>query len=303
MQRFDEAETVLTQALTARKAALGDSSAAIASTLLDLGQGAELQGKWSDAERYYRESLPIWRAGRDADGEIYAMAQLGWSLSKQNRLDEADSLLTIVLARRKAAYGEQHRTVGDSYEKLANVAILRGDVNRAESLSVAGLEIRKIVWGPTAPQVGDQLLNIAYLREKQNDTTGAIAPLRETLAIYLAVRPPTDPNVLLTQAWLAADLCVTGSTKEGEALARTAMAQAPLDSLRALPWRVRGAVGLCLTRQRKFEAAEALLLQAEAGLRKVPNASPQHLAVAVGRLVELYRMWGKPEREAEWKGR
>ena len=303
MQRFAEADTVLLQALVARKAALGDSSAAIASTLLDLGQGAELQAKWSDAEQYYRQSLPIWRAGKDQDGEIYSMAQLGWSLSKEGRLDEADSVLTMVLARRRAAYGDQHRTVGDTYEKLAGVAVLRGDLSRAESLSVAGLEIRKIVWGPTSPQVGDQLLNIAYVREKLNDTAGAVPVLRETLALYQAVRPAADPDVMLTQQWLGADLCTTGNTTEGESLLRAAVALTPLDSARALPWRIRGALGYCLTRDKKYAEGESLLLQAEAGLRSVPNAQPQHLAVAVGRLVELYRRWGKAAEEAEWRGR
>ncbi|MEO8634444.1 MAG: serine/threonine-protein kinase [Gemmatimonadales bacterium] len=303
LQRYEEADTLLLQALAARRVALGDSSAAVASTLTDLGQGAEFRGDWSAAEKYYRESLPIWRAGKDADGEIYALAQLGWSLSKENRLSEADSILMIVLARRRAAYGANHWSVGDTYEKLAGVAVLRGDLPQAESLSVAGLEIRKVVWGPKSPQVADQLLNVAYMREKQNDTTGALPVLREAMAIYQTVRPPADPNVLLTQQWLGADLCTAGSTAEGVSLVRSAMDLAPLDSTRSLPWRVRGALGICLTRQQKFAEAEPLLLQAEAGLRAVPNVSPQHLQVAVVRLVELYRGWGKPDKEAEWRGK
>ena len=301
IQRFADADTLALLALAGRRAALGDSSPAVASSLLDLGQGAEFQNQWARAEQYYREALPIWRGVNETEGEIYTLGQLGFVLSKQNKLDPADSLLSIVVAKRRAAFGDNHRTVGDAYEKLANVAILRGDFARAESLSVAGLDIRKSTWGPKSPQVADQLLNIAYIREKQNDTTGAIPTLREALAIYQAVRPPTDNSVLLTQQWLATDLCTTGAFAEGESLLHSAIESSPLDSTRSMPWRVRGAQGYCLSREKKFAESEPLLLQAEAGLRTVPSVAPQNIQTAMLRLAELYRMWGKAQEAAGWR--
>ena len=302
-QHYPEADSLLLVVLAARRAVLGDSSAAIAATLLQMGQSAEAQGDWGRAVAYYRESIPTWRSGKDIHGEIYTMGQLGWSLSKLGKLDEADSILNDVLARRRAAYGDQNWTVGDTYEKLAGNAIARGNFARSESLSVAGLEIRKAVYGPTSPQVADQLLNIAYVREKQNDTTGAIPSLRESLTLYQAVRPPTDFNVLLIQQWLAADLCTTGKAPEGEQLARGALAHTTPDTTTSMPWRVRGALGYCLSRQKKYAEAEPLLLEADARLRVVPKVPSGYIQREVARLVELYHAWGKPEQEQLWRGK
>jgi hypothetical protein len=81
------------------------------------------------------------------------------------------------------------------------------------------------------------------------------------------------------------------------------MAASPPDSTRALPWRTRGAIGFCLTRQGKYAEAEPLLLQAEASLRMIPNTNPLHLNREIARLADLYRRWGKPEQAEAWKAK
>ncbi len=299
-QRYGEADTLLTLALAGRRAAVGDSNPAIASTLQDLGYSAEQQGRWVDAEKYYREAITIWRYGSYPRDEAATMAQLGWVLSQQKRLNEADSLLQLVLLSYRKEYGDQSRQAGDTYEKMANIAVQQENFPRAESLTVAGLDIRNQVWGPESPQAADQMMNLAFMREKLGDTIAAIPLIRKSIDNYRAVRPPSDPTLLRYQQWLGEDLCITGRTAEGEALVRTTMELIPADSNRSLPWRIRGSLGECLLRQKKFAEAEPPLLEAEQRMKSVPNVPPLLVKRTVTRLVDLYRQWGKQDLETIW---
>jgi hypothetical protein len=179
----------------------------------------------------------------------------------------------------------------------------RGNIARAESLTVKGLDVRRALFGGQSVEVAVQLLNVAFIKEAQNDTAGAVPVLREASAIYARLRPPTDPNLISTQQWLAVDLCTTGAHADGEALLQSVIELSPLDSTKTLPWRLRGSLGYCLARQQKYAEAETLMLQAEQGIRAVPGVAPGFVTVAVNRLVVLYTAWGKAEKVEEWKGR
>ena len=302
---FPAADTLLRQALAGRRAALGDSAPAVGSSLNDIGYNLQLMAKWAEAEPYHRQALVIFRRTNGTEKEeTDALAHLGWVLSKQpGKLEEADSVLNEALRRRRAQEGEGTILVGDTYEKLAGVAVARNDLPRAESLTVLGLEIRRKVYGAKSPSVAGQLLNVAFMREKLNDTAGAVPALREALAITAASRPGTDPNVLGTQQWLATDLCHLGEAAEGEALLRTAVTNAGTDSTRTMPWRSRILLGYCLAKQRKFEEGERVALEGERRLSAVPTLSKEGRTQMYQRIAQIYQLWGNPAKEQEWRAR
>ncbi len=68
--------------------------------------------------------------------------------------------------------------------------------------------------------------------------------------------------------------------------------------------RARGMLGLALIMLKRFEEAEPPLVQAYEGLNKqepsLPTNERYQIGVAVDRLVQLYKEWGKPEKQAEW---
>jgi non-specific serine/threonine protein kinase/serine/threonine-protein kinase len=303
--RFPAADTLLRQALAGRRAALGDSAPAVGSSLNDIGYNLQLMGKWAEAEPYHRDALAIFRRTKGTEREeTDALAHLGWVLSKQpGKVAEADSVLNEALRRRRAQEGEGTILVGDIYEKLAGIAVVRNDLPRAESLTVRGLEIRRTVYGPKSPSVAGQLLNVAFMREKQNDTAGAVPALREALEITTAVRPGTDQNVLYNQQWLATDLCDTGKAPEGEALIRTTMTNAGADTTRTMPWRVRILLGYCLAKQRKFEEGERIALEGERRLSAIPTLSKEARTMMYNRIAQIYQLWGNAAKEQEWRAK
>lgn len=301
--RYDEAETLFTKAYQGRRARLGETSPAVASSLQDLGYLAKLREDWPTAERRYREALPIWEGAQINFEAVRTRGEIGFALAKMDRNDEAYTMLTDVVARSRAMVGDNHWFTGDVQEKLALAELNRGRVAQAESLGTIGLRIRRAVYGDRSTAVAGQLQNMAFYREVQNDTLGSIAPLRESLRTFSALRPANDLNVILTQRWLGHNLCATGSIAEGDSLLRVAMAAAPLDSTKPAPYRVRASMGSCLTRQRKFAEAEPLLLEAQRVLFGFPTTAPSVRTALVDMLVALYESWGRAGDAAAWKAR
>jgi hypothetical protein len=60
-------------------------------------------------------------------------------------------------------------------------------------------------------------------------------------------------------------------------------------------------LGACLTAERRYPEAEALLLRAHAGLETSRGGDHDRTVEARRRLVALYEAWGRPERAASWR--
>jgi Flp pilus assembly protein TadD len=272
--------------------------------MVDLGILAKMREDWPAAEAWFRKAAPIWRDAKIEDQEITSLAELGWALGRQERLDEAETILKDVLARRTRLFGPNDWSVGDTYEKLTPIVMSRHQPERAESLATKALEIRRAVYGAQSPQAGRQLQNVAFVREARGDSAGAVSYLRESLVLVRARRPPSDPGVLDAQRMLAIDLCATGAVAEGDSLIRAAIQAAPADSINILPARLRTALGICLTRARRFAEAESILLEAEGRLHAVAGTTPSAAhRLALTSLASLYEQWGNAAKAAEWRKR
>jgi hypothetical protein len=70
-------------------------------------------------------------------------------------------------------------------------------------------------------------------------------------------------------------------------------------------FRVESLLGECLAGEKKYAAAEPLLLEGYRGMlaRKDLIAAPDrhHLDSAHEWIVQMYIAWGKPEKAAEWR--
>ncbi len=303
--RLVEAESLLVAAHDARRRVLGEQSPATASSLNDLGMLASAREDWADAEQRYRTAVPIWRGAGIEDQALFAEALLGNILSRQRKLESADSLLRLVVAARISLNGAQHWTVGDAQEKLAFVRLQQGDLTAADTLVANGLAIRRAVYGPRSVQVAVQLPSVANVREERGDTASGIPLLRESLALLAELqRPAADPTVVNTRRQLGLALCSTGATIEGEQLARAAVEQLAPTVPAIVQHRARAGLGYCLQRLARHSDAEPLLLDAARGFESI--AAPLgglRLETVARWLEQLYEASGRTDEAAVWRGR
>ena len=64
---------------------------------------------------------------------------------------------------------------------------------------------------------------------------------------------------------------------------------------------VESLLGGCLTAARRYREAEPLLLKSYPILREAFGDSHNRTRVALGRIVDLYDAWGKPDKAAKYR--
>ena len=95
----------------------------------------------------------------------------------------------------------------------------------------------------------------------------------------------------------------TGKSKEAETILREAV-RLRTDSLPKEHFWVavaNGALGECLTTQKRFSEAEPLLVESYASLNSRLGQRDPRTAEALGRVVALYDSWGEPAQAALYR--
>jgi tetratricopeptide (TPR) repeat protein/tRNA A-37 threonylcarbamoyl transferase component Bud32 len=141
-EKFGEAESLLNAALTMQRQVFGDNHAELATTYETLGEVMIAQRRFVDADADYRAAIAICERAQIRE-EIcpHARNDLGMSLYRQGRLDEAKQEMTLALAERRALLGNDHPTVAFSLSALANVAAKQNKPAEAVRLSAEALAV------------------------------------------------------------------------------------------------------------------------------------------------------------------
>jgi len=260
---FDQAERLYKEALTLKKTLPGVEERDIAISLNDLGKLAQERGNLATAENYYRESLKI---------------------------------------RRRLAKGQPDPDVAIALSNLGSCLQDRGNLAGAEDAYQEALRLRrKLYSGPNA-NVARTLSNLGVLQQVRGDTSGGEAYYRQALAIadQALKRDHPDRGVYLRN--LASVLVSERRAAEAEPLAREALAI--FQAKTPKHWRVADAesvLGGCLAGLGRFPEAEPLLLESYPILLKDKGDGAKHAAEARQRIIDLYTVWGKPERLAAYR--
>jgi serine/threonine-protein kinase len=140
--KYAEAESLLQQALLMQGQVYGDNHVEIAISEDALGEVMIAQRRFADADADYRAAIEVCERGALHD-EVCPRAHnnLGMSLYRQDRLDEAKAEMTRALAGRRALFGNDHPTVAYSLSTLANVAEKQEDSASAVRLSAEALDV------------------------------------------------------------------------------------------------------------------------------------------------------------------
>ncbi len=141
-EKFEEAESLLNQALAMQRQVFGDDHQEVAATYAGLGALWVEQRRFAEADGAYRSAIAICeRTGLREEVCPRAHNNLGMSLYRQDRLDEAKAEMLQALAGRRALFGDDHPTVAYSLSTLANVAVKQNDSAEAIRLSGEALAV------------------------------------------------------------------------------------------------------------------------------------------------------------------
>jgi len=147
--RFQQAESVLRQALALRQQAYGEQ------------------------HRYYAQSL----------------TSLARTLQDQEKFDESEQLFSDALAIYSELYGPRHPLVADALNNLGSLHQYTERWQSAETYLRSAIEIQRKLFGPRHPRISPTLSNLASLAVARGNHNIAVDLYREVIEIRRGARP------------------------------------------------------------------------------------------------------------------
>ena len=247
----EEAAELLTEAHARQLEIFGADHPATLTGLLSLGLVNHALGRVAEAEAMLRRALEGFErsAGPDHADTYRAMAALARSLETRGERQEAERLFRRALEGTRALLGHDHPDTDGRRKDLANFLLTPGGpLDEVGELLEESFESQRRNLGPRHPNTLRSLTNLALLRHRLGDETGAEALHLEALEGLREVFGPDHIEVLAVESTLAGFYVDTGRPEEGERLARRAVEvgerQLPADDYDLARFRLRLALGL-----------------------------------------------------------
>jgi len=198
LARFEEAEGLYHQALTALEARLGPDHQEVAGVWHNLAGLAHARGDLPTAAVLSRRGLAI-RVAALGEGHLDVAADraaLAPILDALDQPDEAEVLLRQALAVFERALGSEHHEIAVTLHNLAAIHHRRGDLDPAAAAYRRSLQIRARVLGDEHPELATTLLNLAVLDASRGDGCAAAGRLRHAIELLEPAVPDDHPTLV-----------------------------------------------------------------------------------------------------------
>ncbi len=265
------------------------------------------QGDSREAESLFREALALNSQIPEEFRYINGTTRstLASTLADQGRFDEALQTAYEAVAEYRQRgdsnnpnYGFALTILGGFLVDKGNFAEADADLHEAETifrdfLTTPGL------WG------GDNLRNQAISLYKQGKYGEAITKADETLTLYrenFGTHYDHYPTALIIKGL---SLTKMGQAKEGEKILREAVKIRTELLPKEHFWVAvaNGALGECLTLQKRFTEAEPLLLSSYESLQRSQRPNSPLIRTALEQIVTLYENWGRADAAANYRSK
>jgi serine/threonine-protein kinase len=302
---FAIAESLGRASLFTTRRLFGERHTNVASHAVFLGKVLSGTGRWEEAETLFREAVAIQRT--QSPDSVLPLTETLTSLSHIRWLRgdpvEAEELYREALALGRATLGDEHPTVAKLYVGMGQLLHERGDPS-AEEILRHGLETSRRGVGDDHPNIAVAMTYLAEILADKGDLAPAESLYRAALAAELRAQPSGSQFTALALSGLGRVVLDRGDAAGAEPVLREAIAW---HEKKASPaWQYAGEmrrIGTSLAAQRKYAAAEPLLLKS-LDARSAQWGERHELTLdSVRALIEFYESWGKSEKAREYRAR
>jgi serine/threonine protein kinase/tetratricopeptide (TPR) repeat protein len=200
--QWTPAKQAYEQALEIDRRALGDDHPKVAFRLQNLAIVAQNMGDLKQAETLYRDALQReLRAYGDRHPEVaVTKGNYGLLLQREGRLAEAEPLLRSALEIKLSLYGPNHFMVGYSRVSLAILLHDKDDLADSENEFRQALSVYDNSLPVNHQYRAALLMHFARLLVDRNKAAEALAKGDESIRIWTATSPPSNPQTALAHA-------------------------------------------------------------------------------------------------------
>ena len=182
---FEEAESILREALDLSRRLFGENHYNVGSCLNELAIIHKTIGDAKTAEAFYREALDVTRATVGPDSQEYCatLNNLAILIAGRGETAEAEQMMRTVLETRRRVLGDDHPDVAYSLAGLATLLHGMRRFDEADALARQALELRKRVLGDEHPAVATSLNNLAVMADEAGKYDEAVKYHEQALAL------------------------------------------------------------------------------------------------------------------------
>jgi serine/threonine-protein kinase len=222
LARYDEADSLLSDAVATRRTLLGEDHVETASAMYYLGQVAWANGQLDRADSLNESVLGIRRSQLGTRDSEYLMAlqNQGTVRYGQARYEEAAEILTEALAIAREIHDEPHDDLSTILNNLANALWASGQREEARDMMEQSLDVGRRLHAGDHPNVAVRLDNLAFMSLQTGDPTSALRFGEEALDMYGRVYPGPHHNMTYPMATIADAAFQLGDTARADSTHR-----------------------------------------------------------------------------------
>jgi tetratricopeptide (TPR) repeat protein len=294
---YPDARKQLELALNLHRRVEGTENLRTLDTARRLGDAAERQGRYAEAESLESQTLQTMRRvlGPEHPDTLQSMNILAWVYNHEGKYVASETLLSQALDVERRVLGPEQPATLKSMNSLANVYNNEGKYAQAEALYSQALGIERRVLGPEQPDTLESMNILAVVYNREGKYSQAESLLTQVLEIRRRVLGPEHPDTLTGMNNLATAYSMQGKFAEGETLysqtleiRRRVLGPEHPDTLQSM-----NNLTFAYTNLGKYAQAEALASQTLEIRRRV--LGPEHPATltSMNSLGSAYSLEGK----------
>jgi tetratricopeptide (TPR) repeat protein len=265
--------------------------------LSEFGSACRARGDSERAEQLVREALDVAKQF-SLDSQVdFTRTILALILQDQGRFEEAKASQLATLSRVRRAGKQDDPTLPLALTLMGSVLMENGDLADAEANLIEGEGLYRKLYGPEYLAIYDNIRLQAQVAYLNGDYQSAKKKIDLALDNYRKNSSPKNISFATALTIKGLVLNKLGKPAEAEKLLREAvrLRSESLPPDHFMTAFTRGALGECLTTQKRYDEAETLLVASYTSLVKSQAGHNPRTLLAQRRLIELYQRWNKPE--------
>jgi serine/threonine protein kinase len=263
-----------------------------------------------EALRFSEETVKLAKAnlGPEHPITLIALANTANGLVVAGRIDEGVALTEKALRLMNAKFGPDHPYTLDSSSDLADYYGRIGRIDEARGLAEETVKRCNAKLGPNDPNTLKAMRALAEIYQRARRLDEALSLFEETVNLARTSQNRQTPETLYLMDALTEARLNANRVTDAEHTARECLELR--ERIHPDDWRAfntRSLLGYVLLVQKKYAAAEPLLISGYEGIRdraaRVQPGDKPSLHDALERLVQLYKATNQPEKAAAWKAK
>ena len=307
---YSEAEPLMVKTLALRRRVLGDAHPHTHNTMNNLGIVYSAVGRLDDAERLLEEvlALRLRALGERHPNTLMTMNNLAHAYRTQGKYTDAETMLVKAIGLERQVQGVRHPDTRLLMSNLVLVYRAQGRYAEAKALIREGLESDLATTGPNHPDTLRDLERLALIHHSERQYAEAEEVLTKVVEGRQRVLGEGHLETLIALISRGRVRLDRENAVDAEGDFRLALDTFIKTGLEVWQrYSSESFLGTALAAQKKYSAAEPLLIAGHDGMVRfgaaMPASEAHQIEGARRALADLYRATGDQEREAQWRRR